>query len=195
MRFPFIHEANFFSRGSRHHWGFGSGAYPGVMRAPARDSRSLPSAPLYGAWGGSVGPAPVARRRVPTRTDPWVGCRRLPAGVPPSTGVDREPRVTSDAARTKARGGFVREPPPRPAAARDSALALNVQVTLWGRPGPATPTVPRPATGCQPCLRPSSGCPLERPGPPRLPPDLRGCRRLAGPWPRSGVSTVRTSGP
>ena len=39
-------------RGSRHHWGFGSGALAGVIRAPTRITRSLPDAPIIGARGG-----------------------------------------------------------------------------------------------------------------------------------------------
>ncbi len=58
--------------------------------------------------------------------------------------------------------------------------------TLWGRPGPAAPTVSRTATGRRRTLTsPEFGSPLERSG--SWLPGLGGTAAPVGPWPRSGV--------
>ena len=79
---------------------------PGPRSASSRPPTRLPG-PYPAPHFTGCGEAQSARLGSPSRgpTGPWVGCR--PGSLPWAAGVDRGPRVTSDAARTAARGGFV----------------------------------------------------------------------------------------
>ena len=164
-----------YPRGSRRHWGFG----PGPSPASSFSRLGFPAPTQRPTLRGVGRPSRCASVvRVTTR----LALGRLPAGALPCGSRPRS-RVSSDAARTAARGelcGAVPVVQTRPVTriGFQPAAVLDIRVTR-GRPGPAAPvSFTRPATGCQPWLRPSPGCPLERAGPPAL-------RRIWGAGPRA----------